>query len=106
MNKKWEAEQKVLKKMQLHFTFSPSVFRQVKLDAADQNINTSDILRQILGFTHEKEVRPRIGLSFTQEELALLAERYNLSTEDTKGIRQCVVEQVADYYKKQPDSDL
>jgi len=99
MNKKWQAEAQVLKKMQLHFTFSPQIFRQVKLDAADENINTSDVLRKILGLNHEKSVRPRIGLSFTPEELDLLAKRYSLSISDTKAIRQKVVDEVASHYE-------
>ena len=100
MSKKWQAEQNVLKKMQLHFTFNATTFRQVKVQAAKENMNTSDVVRQIIGLSFEKNVRPRIGLSFSQKELQILAERYKLPKNDLKSIKIKVVEEVGNHYSK------
>ncbi len=100
MSQKWQAEQKVLKKLQLHFTFNATTFRQLKHQAAQQNMNTSDVVRQIIGLSYEKNVRPRIGLSFSLQELNLLAKRYELSVDDVKSIKTRVVEEVGKHYSK------
>ena len=99
-NQKWQAETQVLKKMQLHFTFSPTTLRRVKLDAAEESINTSDVVRKILGLQHDKQPRPRIGLSFSPEELLALAQRFGVDVSDVKTIKSKVVEVVSKHYSK------
>lgn len=97
-NPKWQAEARVLKKLQLHFTFQPETLRRIKLDAAEDNLNTSDVLRKILGLHHEKQQRPRIGLSFTPSELEQLAQQFGVDATDSKAIKSKVVERVTRHY--------
>lgn len=98
-NDKWSDEKKALKKIQMHFVFKEHLNKRIRHDAADENINPSDVIRKIAGLPYQRIQRPRIGLSFNQQDLAYLAERYGMDSSDEKGIKQRVSEEVDLYYK-------
>ncbi|MGL1932232.1 MAG: hypothetical protein OCC45_10780 [Desulfotalea sp.] len=99
-NSKWQKERATLKKIQIHFEFQQEVMRQIRYDAADARLNPSDIVRKILGFSYSKVQRPRLGLSFSQDELKQLADRYGLDCLDEKEIKQRVMAEVNAVYQE------
>ncbi len=99
-NVKWSDEKCALKKIQMHFIFKAQLNKQIRYDAADENLNPSDMIRKITGLPYQRIQRPRIGLSFNQEELNSLAQRYDMDNADEKGIKQRVREEVSLYYQK------
>ncbi len=96
---KWAKEKAVLRKVQIHFVFRQEVIAGIQHDAADENINPSDIVRKITGLPYKKIQRARIGLSFNRQELEYLAKRYGLSTLDEKEIKRHVMEETNRYYQ-------
>lgn len=97
---KWSKEKVVLKKIQIHFTFQQNVLASIRHDAVDENINSSDIVRKIVGLSYKKIQRARIGLTFNDIDLEYLAEHYNLKSVDEKEIKRRVIEEINIHYHK------
>ena len=95
---KWQAELAALKKIQLHFDFQQTLRKKIRLEAAEEDMNPSDIIRKIVGLSFSKIQRPRIGLSFNPDDLNYLAERYNLDPEDANAVKKQVLREVEAYY--------
>ena len=100
-NTKWTKEKRVLKKLQMHFSFQQNIMRKIRYDAADASIMPSDIIRRIIGLPYAKVQRPRIGLSFNKKLLDQLAEKYGLDVTDEAGIQRRVIEEVNQYYQSE-----
>lgn len=95
---KWSREKAVLKKIQIHFCFQQQILASIRHDAADEEVNPSDIVRRIVGLPYKKIQRARIGLSFNASELEYLAEHYQLDTADEKEIKRRVMEEINIHY--------
>ena len=100
-NSKWQKERATLKKLQIHFEFQQEVMKEIRYDAADARLNPSDIVRKILGLCYSKVQRPRLGLSFNQDEIKQLAHRYGLDVLDEKQIKQRVMAEVNAVYQEE-----
>ncbi len=98
---KWSGEHDALKKIQIHFEFQRDIMRIIRHEAADKDLNPSDIIRQKLDLQYSKVQRPRLGLSFNNAELKSLANRYKLTTIDEKEIKRCVLEEISTLYLNQ-----
>jgi hypothetical protein len=98
LSDKWSVETKALKKVQIHFSLKERLTKLIRHDAAEDNINPSDIIRKIVGLNYQRIQRPRIGLSFHQEDLEYLSKRYKLDLTSEKEIRQRVMEEINLYY--------
>ncbi|MFT5690788.1 MAG: hypothetical protein ACI92E_000111 [Oceanicoccus sp.] len=107
LNDKWSVEKKALKKVQIHFSLKERLTKLIRHDAAEDNINPSDIIRKIVGLTYQRIQRPRIGLSFHQEDLEYLSNRYNLdlNLNDEKEIRRRVMEEINLYYHEKENEE-
>jgi len=97
---KWSNEHEALKKIQIHFEFQRDIMRIIRHEAADTDLNPSDIIRQRLDLQYSKIQRPRLGLSFNQEELKTLANRYKLDSINDSEIKRCVLDEMNEYYSK------
>ncbi len=102
---KWSDEQAALKKIQIHFEFQRDIMRIIRHEAADKDLNPSDIIRQKLNLQYSKVQRPRLGLSFNSDELDLLAKRYNLDSINEKEIKRCVLEEMNKHYTELMDNN-
>ncbi|MEE8057692.1 MAG: hypothetical protein V3T17_07655 [Pseudomonadales bacterium] len=97
---KWSDEKHALRKIQMHFVFKEQLNKRIRYEAADENLNPSDVIRKIAGLPYQRIQRPRIGLSFNHEDLKYLAQRYAMDGSDEKSIKQRVLEEVNLYYQK------
>ena len=97
---KWSKEKAALKKIQIHFSFQHNVLANIRYDAADENINPSDIVRKIVGLPYKKIQRARIGLTFSNSDLEYLANHYNLDNAEEKEIKRRVIEEINIHYHK------
>ena len=96
---KWEAELAALKKIQMHFDFQQALRKKIRMEAAEEDMNPSDVIRKIVGLSFSKIQRPRIGLSFNPEDLGYLAERYNLDPSDATAVKKQVLSEIESHYK-------
>ena len=102
---KWLKEKDVLRKVQIHFGFQQKTLTSIRHDAADENINPSDIVRKLIGLPYKKIQRARLGLSFNDEDLSCLAERYGLDSINERVIKRRVMEEINIYYFKADTSE-
>ncbi len=101
---KWAKEKVALRNVQIHFAFQQEVIASIRHDAADNNINPSDIIRKLVSLPYTKIQRTRIGISFNQQELEYLAKRYGLEVVDEKEIKRRVMEEVNLHYHERSRS--
>ena len=101
---KWSKEKVVLKKIQIHFSFQQQVLASIRHDAADEDVNPSDIVRKIVGLPYKKIQRARIGLSFNDNDLKYLAKHYQLDKVDEKEIKRRVMEEINIHYHEKDRS--
>lgn len=95
---RWEKEKHALRKVQIHFAFQLEIIASIRHDAADNNINPSDIVRKIVGLPFKKIQRARIGLSFNDHDLEYLTKRYGLEGKNEKEVKRRVMEEINLHY--------
>jgi len=99
-NPKWADEKRALKKVQMHFVFKEQLNKRIRHDAADENLNPSDLIRKIVGLPYQRIQRPRIGLSFNPDDLHTLSQRYQVPVDDEKTLKQRVLAEVTACYQE------
>lgn len=95
---RFRAERQALRKIQVHFEFQQSLMRKIRLAAAAENLSYSDYVRKLVGLPYAKIQRPRISLSFSERDLALLAERYAEEGTGAGVLKRRVMEEVEGHF--------
>lgn len=91
---RFPAERKALRKVQVHFEFQQALMQRVRMAAAAENLSYADYVRKLVGLPYAKIQRPRISLSFGEQDLALLAERYREPAADPSVLKRRVMDEV------------
>ena len=68
---RFQVERRALRKVQVHFEFQQSLMRKVRLAAAEENLSYADYVRKLVGLPYAKIQRPRISLSFGEQDLGV-----------------------------------
>ena len=97
-NPVWEKQAKVLKKQQLHFSLLNAVESKVRIDAAKAGENPSNTLRRILDLPVKPPVRPRLGVSLTDDEIKSLSTRFDIDPNDRKSLIRRAAEAIHLHY--------
>jgi hypothetical protein len=101
--KKWENEIKAIKATQVAFDVGEKVQYVIRKEALERNINPSDRIRQILGLkVSRKPKRLRLSISLSDEDLAYLADSYQLATKDTVEVKRRAAEKLVSHVKNNP----
>ena len=97
-DKKWEKQKTAIRATQLAFDLSAQVQKTIKKQAIDADFTPSDMIRNILGLeVKSKKTRQRLTFYLNDEELAALAERYNIPADDKIAIKQKVAEELINF---------
>lgn len=89
-------------KSQIHFDFTTSTFKALKIEAADKGISPSDAIRNILGLESSGAVhRPRVGVSFGSEERAELSKELALDDGESAEFKRRCQEKINLYFRKE-----
>lgn len=99
-NEKWKKEADQLKKVQVNFSFLPSVDQALRHEAVDKEMTPSNLLRERLGLPSSRTVRQRLGVSFDQADFEFLAKRYRLDPNDRNAIKKCATEEIQAQYQE------
>lgn len=91
---RFQAERGALRKVQVHFEFQQALLQRVRMAAAAENLSYSDYVRKAVGLPYAKIQRPRISLSFSDEDLRRLARRYGRSADQPAVLKQCVMDEI------------
>ena len=91
---RFQAERGALGKVQVHFEFQQALLQRVRMAAAAANLSYSDYVRKVVGLPYAKIQRPRISLSFSDEDLRRLAQRYGRPADQPAALKRCVMEEI------------
>jgi len=95
---KWDKEKRRIKAVQVAFDLGNEVNQQIRFEALEQGINPSDRVRQILGLpVSARPVRPRLSISLSEADFALLAVRFTVVADDRLKIRQIAAEKLVEH---------
>ena len=98
---KWEKQKPAIRATQLAFDLSAQVQKNLKKKAIDADFTPSDMIRNILGLeVKSKKTRQRLTFYLNDEELALLAQRYDIAADDKITIKQKVAEELIEFATK------
>jgi len=91
---KWKEESAKLRKVQISLDFPESEDVLLRTLAAHEHQAPSSLVREILGMETSPPKRARIGVSFNDAELEVLALRYGVDALDRAEIRRKVTDEV------------
>ena len=97
---KWAPERKALKKIQVHIEMRQQMVNQVRVMAAQRDLVPTDFIRSVIGLQYSSVQRPRISLSFSEQDLTYLSECYGIPAAETGQIKRRVQEDVLAHIRK------
>ncbi len=105
--KKWEQEKKAVKATQVAFDVGEKIQYVIRKEALDRSINPSDRIRQILGLNvSRKPKRLRLSISLSNEDMAYLAEAYELESNDPVEVKRRAAEKLVEHVKNIDEKEL
>jgi len=99
----WPDERKAIKAIQIAFDISNEAQRCIKRSAIESDRTPSDQIRTILGLPVKKPVRPRLTLSLSVNEIAILARRYGMKENEHLAIKERAAEELLNWAKTNED---
>ncbi|MFT6193805.1 MAG: hypothetical protein ACJASU_000704 [Cognaticolwellia sp.] len=86
---KWQSSVKAVKAVQVAFDMDEKIQLAIRKQALEAGISPSEKIRDILGLPiNKRPKRPRLTVSLSAEDYALLAEKYALSSEQQLEIKK------------------
>lgn len=94
----WNKQQAAIRATQLAFDLSSKIQKTIKKAAIDNDLTPSDMIRRILDLeVKSKKTRQRLSFYLNDEEIAELAARYSLESDDKLGVKQQVAQALIDF---------
>lgn len=100
MNDRWSRQQQTAKATQLAFELEQRIARKIHEQAAREGLTPSSEIRKLIGLPYSPPKRPRLTLSLSPEDYAVLAEKYGVPAEDTLAIKRCIMEELIQQVEK------
>jgi hypothetical protein len=98
----WSGSDAALRAVQVAFDVETQVIDAVRYAALKNQLSPSDQIRKILGLpTTSKPVRPRLTVTLSDDDYALLAARFGVPVEDKRKIKEALHEALINFAKKQ-----
>ncbi|MBE0345535.1 hypothetical protein PPEP_a0430 [Pseudoalteromonas peptidolytica F12-50-A1] len=73
------------------FDLTTEVQKSIKKQAIDEELTPSDMIRKILGLeVKSKKTRQRLSFNLTDDEIMLLAKRFDVDPTDKRAVKQQV----------------
>lgn len=92
---RWKGSDDALRAVQVAFDVESAVMEAVRSAAFQNNVSPSDQIRRLLALpTPERPKRPRLTVTLSAEDYAMLGERYGLAAEDKLAIKEKVTEEL------------
>lgn len=103
---RWTGSDAALRSVQLAFDVEKQVIDAVRYAAFENQLSPSDQIRTILGLPcTSKPVRPRLTVSLSDADYAILAERFGTDVADKRKIKEALHEALISFAKKQKPRD-
>ncbi len=92
---RWESSDDAIRAVQVAFDVEEAVLDAVRTAAFENNLSSSDQIRQLLGLsTSMRPKRPRLTVSLAPADYELLAQRYGVAADDRLVIKEKVTEEL------------
>ncbi len=99
---RWSSSDAALRSVQVAFDVEKQVIEAVRYAAFESQLSPSDQIRKILGLPcTSKPVRPRLTVTLSDADYALLAERYDIDVDDKRRIKEVLHQELINFAKKQ-----
>ncbi|ALU43310.1 MULTISPECIES: hypothetical protein [Pseudoalteromonas] len=96
---KWQRQERALRATQMAFDLTTEVQKSLKKQAIDEELTPSDMIRKILDLeVKSKKTRQRLSFNLTDEEIALLAQRFGVDPDDKRAVKQQVASLLINRY--------
>jgi len=92
--KNWSKSDKSIRAVQVIFELEQVQSRALRIKAIEKDLSSSDYIRDIVGLPRKKPVRPRLSISLSEEDYAILAKRYQLLQDNKDQIRVKIKEEL------------
>ncbi|MBA6328467.1 hypothetical protein H4J46_11020 [Colwellia sp. MB02u-6] len=95
---KWQSSVKAVKAVQVAFDMDEKIQLAIRKQALEAGISPSEQIRDILGLPiNKRPKRPRLTVSLSADDYALLAEKYALSSEQQLEIKKKLMDDLINY---------
>jgi hypothetical protein len=95
---RWQGSDEAIRAVQVAFDVEAAVLEAVRRAAFESDISSSDQIRSILGLPlSRRPKRPRLTVSLTPGDYAILGQRYGLDATDHLGIKEHVSQELIDF---------
>ena len=93
---RWQGSDNALRAVQVAFDVEEAVMEAVRVAAFEANVSTSTQIRDVLGLPvpAERPKRPRLTVTLSGDDYALLAERYGLPDDDRLAIKEAATREL------------
>ena len=92
---RWKGSDDAIKAVQVAFDVEEAVMDAVRSAAFHNNVSPSDQIRRLLSLpTAERPKRPRLTVTLSADDYALLGQRYGLPADDRLTIKERVTEEL------------
>jgi hypothetical protein len=92
---RWKGSDDAIRAVQVAFDVEEAVMEAVRTAAFHSNLSPSDQIRKLISLpTSERPKRPRLTVTLSGDDYALLAMRYGLSPDDKLTIKEKVTEEL------------
>lgn len=96
----WGKSDKSIRAVQVIFELEQAQSRALRIKAIEHDQSPSDYIRNIVGLPQKKPIRPRLSISLSVEDYAVLAKRYKLKPEEKDKIRENMKDELIKVVKK------
>jgi len=95
---KWQSSIKAVKAVQVAFDMDEKIQLAIRKQALEAGISPSEQIRDILGLpTNKRPKRPRLTVSLSADDYALLGEKYDLRAEQQLEIKKKLMDDLINY---------
>jgi hypothetical protein len=101
---RWQGSDNALRAVQVAFDVEEAVMEAVRVAAFEANVSTSTQIRDVLGLPvpAERPKRPRLTVTLSGDDYALLAGRYGLPDDDRLGIKEAATRELIGFATDAP----
>lgn len=98
---RWSGSDDALRAVQVAFDVERQVIDAVRYSAFESQISPSDQIRKILGLPYNsKPVRPRLTVTLSDADYAILAQRFGVAADDKRKIKEALHDALIAFAKR------
>lgn len=92
---KWQSSIKAAKATQVAFDMDEKIQLEIRKEALEAGLSPSDKIRDILGLpTNKRPKRPRLTVSLSTDDYAVLGEKYQLAPDQQLEIKRKLMDEL------------